>query len=116
MAFESGILSKDWRSAVIFTLYKDRGKRTECKNYRGFSLLSVVIKIYTGIIVDTVRRVTGGLIYDEQGGLRTGTGCVDQIFTLKQISEKAIEKKCRVYVGFIDLEKVYDKVNWEALW
>ena len=35
--------------------------------------------------------------------------CVDQICTLKQISEKAQEKT--VYVGFIDLEKVYDRVN-----
>ena len=25
------------------------------------------------------------------------------------------KKKCRVYVGFIDLEKAYDRVNREAL-
>ena len=43
--------------------------------------------------------------------------CVDQIFTLKQIGEKAREKKRRVYVGFIDLEKAYDRVNmtWSKL-
>ena len=33
----------------------------------------------------------------EQGG----GGCVDQIFALNQISEKAREKKCREYVGFM---------------
>ena len=43
--------------------------------------------------------------------------CVDQIFTLKQqISEKAKEKKCTMYMSFIDLEKVYDRVNREDLW
>ena len=42
--------------------------------------------------------------------------CVDQIFTPKQIGEKAREKKCRVYVGFIDMKKAYDRVNSEALW
>ena len=42
---------------------------------------------------------------------RSGRGCVDQIFTLKQIGEKAKENKCRVYVGFMDLEKAYDRVN-----
>ena len=26
------------------------------------------------------------------------------------------EKKCRVYMSFMDLEKVYDGVNEEALW
>ena len=40
---------------------------------------------------------------------------VDQIFTLKQMGEKVREKKCRVYMGFIDLEKVNNKVNREAL-
>ena len=44
-------------------------------------------KIYTRILVDTVRRVTGGLIDDEQGSFTAGKGCVDKIFTLKQIGE-----------------------------
>ena len=29
---------------------------------------------------------------------------------------KPERKKCRVYVGFIDLEKVYDRIKREALW
>ena len=33
--------------------------------------------------------MTGGLTDDEQGGFREGRGCVDQIFKLKQIGEKA---------------------------
>ena len=41
--------------------------------------------------------MTGALIDDEQGGFSLGRGCVDEIFTLKQIGEKAQEKKCRVY-------------------
>ena len=60
--------------------------------------------------------MTDGLIDDEQGGFRAGRDCVDQIFTLKQIGEKAWEKKCGVYMSFIDLEKVYDMVSREALW
>ena len=75
--------------------------------YRSDSLLNVVGKIYAGILLGRVRRVTGGLIDDEQGG-----GCVDQIFTLKQIGEKNI----RVYVGIMDLEKAYDSFNRDALW
>ena len=68
----------------------------------------MVIKIFAGIVLDGVHRVTGGFI--------SGKGYVDQIFARKQIGEKARKKKHRVYVGFINLEKVYDKVNREALW
>ena len=43
---------------------------------------------------------------DEQGSFRADRGYVDWIFTLKM--RKHARKKCRVYLGFIDLEKVYD--------
>ena len=51
--------------------------------------------------------MTGGLIDDKQGGFREGSGCVDQIFTLKQIGEKARGK--RSVCGFY-------RVNRESLW
>ena len=101
---------------VIAQIYRGKGERTEWGNYRGINLLRGVGKIYAGILVDRVRRVIGGLIDDEQGSFTAGRGCIDQIFTLKQIGEKSREKKRRVYVGFIDLGKVYDRVNREALW
>ena len=41
--------------------------------------------------------------------------CTSDLHT-KQICEKAREKKLRVYMGFIDLEKAYDRINREALW
>ena len=74
MAFESGVVPGDWRSDLIIPLYKGEGERTECKNYRGISLFSVVGKIYAGILVDRLHRVTGGLIDDEQGGLEQRGG------------------------------------------
>ena len=43
-------------------------------------------KIYVGILVDRVRRVTEGLIDDEQGGFKSGKVCVAQIFTIKEIA------------------------------
>ena len=49
MAFESGVVPEDWRSAVIVPLYKAKEERTECSNYRGIiSSLNVVGKIYAG--------------------------------------------------------------------
>ena len=51
-----------------------------------------------------------------KGALEQG-GCVYiRSSHLKQIDEKAQEKKCKVYVGFMDLENAYDRVNREALW
>ena len=82
MAFDNGVVPEDWKSAVIVSLYKGKGERTECKNYEGIRLLSVVGKIYAGVLVDRVHRVTGGLTDDEQGDFIAGRWCVDQIFIL----------------------------------
>ena len=81
MAFESGVVPEDWRSAVIVPLYKGKGEKTECRNYRGISLLSVTEEIYEGILIDRVRRVSGGLIDDEQEGFRAGRGCRSDLHT-----------------------------------
>ena len=100
MTFESDVVPEDWRSAVIFPLYKGKGERSECKNYRVISLLSVVGNIYAGILVDRDRRMTWGLKDGEQGGFRAGRGWVDQISTLKKIGEKARKKKTQIVCGF----------------
>ena len=55
-------------------------------------MLSVVGKIYEVILLDSVHKVTEGLTDDERGGFRARSGCVDQIFTQKQIGEKTWEK------------------------
>ena len=111
MAFENGVVPEDWRSDVIGTLYNGKEERNECNNYRCLKL-SVVGKIYARILVEFIE--TGCLIDNEKGGLRAGKGCIDQIFILKQVRKQ--ERKNTVYVGFIDLEKVYNRVNKETLW
>ena len=37
VAFESGVVPEDWKSAMIVPLYKDKGDRMECSNYRGMA-------------------------------------------------------------------------------
>ena len=93
---------------MIIPLYKDKEEMTECSNYRGINLLIAVGKVYGRILVSRVRKVTESLIHNEDRGFRAGRRSLDQNFTLKQLGEKAREKRCRVYVGFMDLEKVYD--------
>ena len=74
MTFESGVVPEDWRSAMIVPLCKGKGERNECKNYRSLKFLSVVGKIYAIILIERIRRVTGGLNNYEHGGLRERRG------------------------------------------
>ena len=53
----------------------------------------MVGKIYAGILVNIVRKVTEGFIDNEQGGFRSGRGCIDQIFTIEHIDKKRTRAK-----------------------
>ena len=53
---------------MLVPLFKGKGERTEY-NYRDISLLSVIGKIYAGILVDRVHKVTEGLTENERGGV-----------------------------------------------
>ena len=48
----------------------------------GCKLLYGIKSMYAGVLVYRVRRVSGGVFDDEQGGYIEGRGCVYQIFTL----------------------------------
>ena len=63
MSSERCIAPEDWRFSAIVPIYKGKSEKTECKN-----LCSVWLeKIYAGILMDRVRRVTKDLIDDEEG-------------------------------------------------
>ena len=104
----------DWVRAIIVPLYKGKGDRNECKNYRGISLLSIPGKVYGRIVIERVRVLTEGMIGDEQCGFRSGRGCVDQVFVMKQMSEKFCGKNKSLYVAYMDLEKAYDRIDRDA--
>ena len=63
-----------------------------------------------------IRQVTEGQVMEEQAGFRVERGCRDQIFVMRQLAEKTIEKDGKMYAAFIDLEKAYDKVWREDMW
>lgn len=46
-----------------------------------------------------------------QNGSRKGKSREDQIFTIKQLTERAEETKGEIYLAFIDLEKMFDNLQ-----
>ena len=67
MAFESSVVPEDWRSDVI--VHCTRVERGQNVAITVISLLSVVGKIYAGILVDRVCKVSEDLIDNEQEGV-----------------------------------------------
>lgn len=106
------------RDANIVTLYKNKGYRCDCNNYRDISLLSVVGKLFARIVLHRlqIQQILADKIYPEsQCGFRPKRSTVDMIFYLHQLQEKCREQNQPLYLAFIDLTKIFDLVSRDGL-
>ena len=115
VAWEAGSVPEDWRKALVIPVHK-KGSKMQCTNYRSISLLSIPGKVYARILDYKVRDITEGKVLEEQGAFRKKRSCVDQMFTVRQLGDKIIEKNKRMVMVCVDLEKAYDRVDREMLW
>jgi hypothetical protein len=47
---------------------------------------------------------------EEQSGFRAGRSCTDNIFSLKNLTEKRTARNLETHLVFVDLQKAYDSV------
>jgi sorting nexin-29 len=80
-------IQEEWRQARVKSLFK-KGKRDDCSNYRGISLLNSGYKIYAKIITQHLKTISEAILLEEQNGFRRGRSCIDNVFTLKQTIER----------------------------
>ena len=97
-------------------IYKNKGDRTVCGNYRGISLLSIAGKILSRILLNRLLPEAESFLPESQCGFRPARGTPDMIFVARQLQEKAKEHHCDLHMVFIDLTKAFDSVNRDALW
>jgi len=58
-------LSQQWKESIIVPTHK-KGDKTDCNNYRGFSLLSTAYKILSNIILTWLTPYINDIIGDHQ--------------------------------------------------
>ena len=106
---------QDWRKGIIVPIHK-KGSTMECSNYRGISMLSVPGKVYARILEMRLREQVEDQLKEEQSGFRPGRSVQDHIFTIRQVTEKFLEKNLDLHLCFVDLEKAFDTVKRDELW
>ena len=103
------------RDAKIVTLYKNKGERSDCNNYRGISLLSIVGKVYAWVLLICLQKVAEQIYLESQCGFQAERSTVDMVFSLHQLQEKCREQWMPLYIAFINLTKAFDLVSRDGL-
>ena len=70
LCWEQGYIPQDMRDANIVTLHKNKGDRSDCNNYRGISLLSIVGKVFARVVLCRLQALASRVYPESQCGFR----------------------------------------------
>ena len=114
--FENSVCPSAWRKAVIFLIPKSGMSNKHVPgNYRGISLQSAVLKLYTSILNRCLMFLleTHEVISDLQ--FRPHRTCQDHILTLHNIVLNCKLRGNDTYTCFVDFKRAFDSMNRDLL-
>ncbi|CAH8470968.1 unnamed protein product [Schistosoma haematobium] len=113
--WELDVIPSNWSQSLIVPIYK-KGSKSSCDNHRGISLTNIISKILASIIIRRLTKTRELQTRENQAGFRPGRGCIDHIFTIRQILKHRHTYRRPIMVVFLDLKAAFDSVDREILW
>jgi hypothetical protein len=83
------------RDAKIVAFYRNKGDRSDCNIYRGISLLRIVGKAFSRVVLNCL-KVLADRVYPES---HCGFRAIDMVFFLRQLQEKCREQRRPLYLA-----------------
>ena len=103
-----------WKEARVVPVHK-RNSRSDPKNYRPISLLSVVGKVFERIVAEVIcsHLDDNHLLSDQQFGFRPGRSTSDLLLLLSRDWQDALDDSLDTIVVALDIAGAFDRV-WHA--
>ena len=101
-----------WKTAHVSPIYKLKGERFLCGNYRPISLLSCVAKVMEKCVQQHMFEYlkTNSLLTPSQSGFIPGDSTTFQLLAIYEDFCKALDSKITSQAVFFDISKAFDKV------
>lgn len=92
----------------------ERRHHTLPENYKGITLQSSILNLFTSVIANISERYTGKV--EEQQGFGKNKSTIYVIFIVRQAVEKSIKYYAKLaFICFVDLTKTFNKVKLQIL-
>lgn len=112
--YQTGTIPRQWLQSTFITIPK-KPNATTCATHRTISLMSHALKVFLKIIHNRIFRTLERDMSNTQFGFRNGMGTREALFGLNVIAQRCLDMNQDIYLGFIDFEKAFDKVQHAKL-
>ena len=111
---DSGVVPEQWLESNTILIHK-KGPRDVLGNFRPICLLSLVLKVFSRIVLNRMQRTLTLNTRREQAGFRAGYSTTDHIHVINQLTERCREYRLPLTLLFIDFKKAFDTVEHQAV-
>jgi hypothetical protein len=118
LIFDKGLIPEQWLYGDIIPIFKNKGDKSDPKNYRPITIVSCFGKLFTSVLNNRLNKFSDQyhVILENQGGFRKGYSTNDNLFILHILIHIMKKKKKKLYCAFIDFAKAFDTVWRNGLW
>ena len=104
-----------WSKMIVTPVYK-KGNKSDPSNYGAISLLSILGNVFSHILLKRIKQQSEEFTKENQYGFHPNRGTIDAIFIVRQIIEKAKERKVNLHFNFIDFKSAFSTIWRKAFW
>jgi hypothetical protein len=109
-----GVIPDKWKISYISSVFKS-GDINYVINYRPVSIISIIPKIFEGIIYKKISPLFKYFIIDEQHGFMSGRSTACNLLILQNYILNAFKLNCQVGIIFTDFAKAFDMIDHSIL-
>ena len=116
-SFQTSSVPKDWKSANITAIFKNKGKKSDPSKYRQVSLTSIPGKLFESFVKDSIvnHLETNNLLNSSQHGFRPGRSCTTNLLEFLETVTKKIDEGKPMDLLYLDFTQAFDKVPRKRL-
>jgi len=114
--YSGGVVPTAWLNSAMILLFK-KGDPSNLGNYRGITIIDLVLKLYMKILLNRMADVLDPHLRASQNGFRRGRSTIQHILAVRRlIEETQFSSTEALYILFIDFRKAFDTIKWSVMW
>ena len=108
----NGLFPEVWKRAHVVPIYKQKGDKSSCKNYRPISLLSCVGKLLEKCVQKHLVHYLkeNSIITPSQSGFTSGDSTIYQLLNIYDDFVSGLDRNIPTQAIFFDISKAFDRV------